>query len=415
MKCMLVHNYYQHHGGEDEVFRAEQELLASRGHDVAVYTRSNDEISDYRTLRKMGLGFRATWATDTARQFRSILKQTKPDIVHFHNIFPLISPAAYYVCRNLRLPVVQTIHNYRLICPAATCFRDHDVCEECSKQGLWRSVVHGCYRESRSATASVAAMLITHRLLNTWKEKVDRFIALTQFSKEKLIENGLPRHKIAVRPNFLSADPGKRSSEGQGAVFVGRLTDEKGLRTLLEAWKRLRSRLPLRIVGDGHIRPDLERIVRGGDLSEIRFEGHLSHEQTIKAIKEARFLVFPSEWFECFPLTLVEAFACGVPVIASRIGAVSEIVEDGRTGLLFEAGNPAHLAGRVEWAFANAGEMRRMGDAARLEFESKYVAEINYDMLMQIYHSAFEQGRVAHPSLPRISAQPGAGTAHMEL
>ena len=291
--------------------------------------------------------------------------------------------------------MVQTLHNYRLFCPAATFFRDGHVCEECVQHTLWRSVRYACYRNSRPATATVALMLAVHRRRRTWTRQVDCYIALTEFSRRKFIEAGLPAEKVVVKPNFVHPDPRARNGRGEYALFVGRLSPEKGLHTLLDAWQRLRDRVPLRIVGDGPLRPELEADASRRGLSGVSFDGRLPHDQTLEAMKGARFLVFPSEWYEPFGLTIAEAFACGVPVVASRLGAIEEIVEDGRTGLHFTPGDPDVLAAKVEWAWTHPERMEEMGRAARAEYEAKYTAERNYQMLMDIYQRAIAAHRAA--------------------
>jgi glycosyltransferase involved in cell wall biosynthesis len=391
---LVAHNSYQCAGGEDVVREAEKDLLTAAGHRVTQYTRHNDEIAAYGAMQKAALGFKTVWAWDSYRQIRALLRAERPDIAHFDNTFPLISPAAYYACREAGVPVVQTLHNYRLLCPSATFQRDGRVCEDCLGHVPWRGVLHGCYRDSRPATAAVALMLSVHRALGTWSKMVDCYIALTQFARAKFIEGGLPTEKIVVKPNFVHPDPmafnhqssiANRKSPQGSALFVGRLAPEKGVRTLLAAWQRLGNRIPLGVVGDGPLRAELEaEAVRRG-LSSISFHGHLARDHVIRLMKRARFLVFPSECYETFGRVAVEAFACGVPVIASRLGAMQEIVEDNRTGLHFSPGDADDLAAKVEWAWTHPNEMQEMGRAARAEYEAKYTAERNYQMLMEIY------------------------------
>jgi glycosyltransferase involved in cell wall biosynthesis len=396
---LKVHNLYQQPGGEDESVRGECALLTRAGHSVTEYSRDNDEIAKYTLIEKASLGPRTVWAWDSCDQIRALLRAKKPDVAHFDNTFPLISPAVYYACREAGVPVVQTLRNYRLLCPAATFQREGRVCEDCLGRSPWRGVVHGCYRDSRSATGAVALMLSVHRWLGTWSKLVDRYIALTEFARTKFIEAGLPAEKIVVKPNFVFSNPidgnpqssieiGKPSSGF--ALFVGRLSPEKGVKTLLAAWRRLGNRIPLHVVGDGPLRAELEACARQHYLPDVFFHGRLNPEQTLAAIKRSRFLVFPSEWYETFGRVAAEAFACGVPVIASRLGAMEEIVADGRTGLHFTAGNSDDLGAKVEWAWTHPVEMAAMGRAARAEYEAKYTPERNYAMLMGIYDRTLE-------------------------
>lgn len=387
MKIVLVHNTYQQPGGEDVVFEQEKALLERAGHHVATYCRSNHEISQLSAIQRAMVIPNTIWSSDSHRAFAGLLHRENPDVVHIHNTFMMISPSIYSACRDQGVPVVQTLHNFRLLCPAATFFRDGKVCEECVDDGLWRSVSHGCYRDSRSATAAVALMLAVHRKLDTWNELVDRFIALSDFSRDKFVASGFPAEKIVVKPNFVAPDPGPSNCDGEYALFIGRLSREKGLPTLVQAWTRLKNRMPLKIIGDGPEREMLEEQAKAGGNCPITFRGRCSHEETLHAVKRAKFVVLPSECYENFPMSIVEAFACGTPVICSRLGGMAQLVDDHRTGLLFTPGNADDLAEKVEWAATHPVELAAMGREARCEFEQKYTAEKNYSYLMDIYES----------------------------
>jgi glycosyltransferase involved in cell wall biosynthesis len=392
MKILLVHNSYQQPGGEDVVFNQERELLESAGHQVLTYCRSNHEIGNYTGLKRLPLAVHMVWARDTRREIASFLHRQKPDLVHIHNTFLMASPSIYSACKEAHTPVVQTLHNYRLFCPAANFFRSGQVCEECVERNLWRSVHHACYRESRAQTASVAFMLEVHRLLRTGSTLVDAFVPLTEFARRKFIACGMPAEKTITKPNFVHPDPGPRQSADDYALFIGRLSEEKGPETLLRAWSRLSVRPPLRIIGDGPLRSRLEAGTNGR-ARDICFEGQLGRPQVLAALKSGRFLVFPSWLYESFPMVIVEAFACGIPVIASRLGAAQEIVEDGRTGLHFTPGDPDDLAAKVAWAWTHPEETAAMGRAARAEYEAKYTSGRNYQMLMEIYEHVLGERR----------------------
>jgi glycosyltransferase involved in cell wall biosynthesis len=388
MRILIVHNTYRQLGGEDVNFAQERAMLQRAGHQVRSYLRSNSEIDAYTGIKRLAMVPKTIWATDTRREFVRLLDRERPQIVHVHNTFVMISPSIYSASREAHVPVIQRLPNYRLFCPGATFFRDGRVCEECVQHSLWRSVRYGCYQESRATTAVVAMMLKVHRELHTWTRDVTAFIPLTEFGRSKCIEAGLPAEKLFVKPNFVHPDPGPGRGDGEYALFVGRLSPEKGVRTLLKAWDRLPVRVPLVIVGDGPERKELELHIRRRDLSQVSFQGRLARERTLAAIKEARFLIFPSEWYETFGLAIVEAFACATPVICSRLGAMEEIVEDGRTGLQFTPGDPEDLAQKVEWAWNHPERMREMGKEARGEYEAKYTANENYRRLMEIYQRA---------------------------
>lgn len=388
MKILLVHNSYQEAGGEDVVFHQEGQLLRWAGHQVIEYRRSNDEIEKYSAIRRLDLIRSTIWASDSRSTLGRLLEAERPDLVHVHNTFPLISPSIYSVCQERRIAVVQTLHNYRLLCPAANFFRDGKPCEDCLHHGLWQGVAHACYRNSRMATAAAALMLTVHRQKKTWEKMVDLYVALSAFARGKFIEGGLPADKIVVKPNFLSFDPGCRKVPGAHALFVGRLSPEKGLPTLLKAWSRLGQPVPLRIVGDSPSQPEMKALAASFGSPDIQFMGRLPREQAIAEIKRARFLIFPSEVYETFGLSIIEAFACGVPVIASNLGAMQEIVEAGQTGLLFRAGDAEDLAQKVAWAWSHTDAMEELGRNARAAYEAKYTAERNYLALMEIYGKA---------------------------
>ncbi len=382
---MLVHNFYQHRGGEDKVVEAELQLLTKAGHRTTTFFRHNREIGEYSWWEQGRLGIRAVWSKDSARELRSALLREKPELVHFHNFLPLLSPSLYYVCKDLNIPVIQTLHNYRLLCPAATLYRDGKVCEECLGQFVpWPGVVHKCYRQDRLASAAVGVMIITHELIGTWRGAVDRYIALTEFARSKLSENGIPGHKIVVKPNYLDPDPGAKQGTGDYAIFVGRLSAEKGVRTLLDGWRRLKMRVPLAILGEGPCRSEV--IEACNEMPYIRWLGRMTKEKVIETMKRARFLILPSECYESFPLALVEAFACALPLVASGHGAMSELVADRRTGLTFRPSDPYDLAAKVDWAWSHPAEMQQMGREARGEFEAKYTAPANYKALLSIYN-----------------------------
>jgi len=387
MRILAVHNYYLLPGGEDQVYQAEIGLLRSRGNEVYEYAVSNDRIA---TMNRVSLGIHTIWSLQSFRHIKSLLQRIKPDLVHFHNIFPLLSPSVYYSCHSEAVPVVQTLHNYRNICASALLLRDGKPCQDCLYKAVpWPGIFHACYRNSYLASASVSAMLINHKILNTWKRRIDCYIALTNFARQLFLSCGFPDEKIAIKPNFVSIDPGVKRSAGSFGLFIGRLSPEKGVHTLARAWNNL-SIIPLQIVGDGPEHGKLVNYIGLHGMKNIVLTGHLGREKVVGILKNSRFLILPSLYYEGFPLVLAESFSCGTPVIASRLGAMAEIVEDGKTGLLFTPGDAEDLAEKVEWAWNHPAEMAEMGKAARREYEEKYTAERNYQMLMEIYQKAIE-------------------------
>lgn len=388
MVMLFVHNYYQREGGEDAGVRQERDLLAAAGHRIVEYSRCSGEIKLNGISSRIKLGAGALWSKRTYSELRSLIATQRPEVAFIHNTVPLISPSAYFACAEAGVPVVQTLHNYRFLCPAGTFLREGKICEECVTSTLFRSVRHGCYQDSAAASATLSLMIASQRALGTWQEKVACYIARTKFARWKFIEGGLPAERIVVKPCFVHPDPGPRTGAGDTVLFLGRLSPEKGLRTLIAAWEHLGGSVPLRIAGDGPLREELDAEVERRRLSGVKVLGRVPDADLLAEMKRARFLVFPSEWYEGLPLTIAEGFACGVPVLASRIGSMIELVEDGRTGLHFTPGDPADLAAKVEWAWTHPQEMEEMGRAARREYETKYTAEQNYQALMRVYETA---------------------------
>ncbi|NPA71406.1 MAG: glycosyltransferase family 4 protein [Gammaproteobacteria bacterium] len=388
MRVLLFHTHYQQPGGEDSVFAAETSLLQEMGHEVLVYTLHNRALEGMPKARAV---LYTTWNPAVYRELRQKIKAFRPQVVHIHNTFPLASPSVIHAAKAEKTPVVMTLHNYRLLCVNALLFREGQICEECLGRLPWPGVLHGCYRDSHAASGAVALMLTAHRALGTWTRTVDVYIALTEFARSKFIEGGLPANKIAVKPNFIYPDPGAGKDQGGYALFVGRLSQEKGLDTLIAAWKHVGKQIPLKIVGDG---PLASKVAMAAEQGQgVEWLGWRQREEIIRLMKRANFLVFPSEWYEGFPMTIAEAYATGLPVVASNLGAMASLVDHGRTGLHFRPGDPNDLAAKVEWLLSNPVELSRMRKEARAEYEAKYTAERNHKMLMEIYQRAIENAK----------------------
>lgn len=384
MKVLVAHNYYQQPGGEDQVFAAEIALLEAHGHQVLRYAVHNDRVAE---MNRLALAKAAVWNSSSYRDLRALIRRERPQVAHFHNTLPLISPAGYHAAKAEGVPVVQTLHNYRLICPNGVLFRDGHVCEDClGKLVPWPGVVHACYRGSRASTGAVATMLTAHRALRTWEEMAGVYVALTEFARGKFVEGGLPAEKIVVKPNFVHPDPGVGEGQGGYVLFVGRLSPEKGIDTLLKAWEQLETKAHLKIVGDGPLAPGVAEAAQR--LPHVEWLGRQPKDRVLGLMKDARVLVFPSLWYENAPMVIAEAYAVGLPVIASELGSISSLVSHGRTGLHFRPGDPKHLAARVEWALTHPADLQRMRVEARAEFEAKYTAEANYRKLIEIYDLA---------------------------
>jgi glycosyltransferase involved in cell wall biosynthesis len=387
MRVLHVHNFYQLPGGEDQSFAAIGAMLETYGHEVVRYTLKNDVIAGVHKVTAAG---KAVWNHAVYKQLRRLIRATAPDVAQFENIFPLVSPAAYYACHAERVPVVQTLRNFRILCPSGLLHRNGRICEDCiGKWTPWPGILHGCYRDSRLGSAAVAAMITAHRAAGTWDSKVNAYVALNSFVRAKFIAAGLAADKIHVSPNFLAFNPEAGDGRGGYALFAGRLTPEKGISTLLAAWSEIGDKLPLKIFGDG---PEAGRVAdAAARQTGIEWLGWRPVQEVLARLGEAKFVVVPSSWYETFNRTQLEAFAKGTPVIASRLGSMQAIVDHGRTGLLFTPGDPADLARQVHWLLESPDAYQRMRLAARQEFETHYTADAVHDRLLRIYRAAREQ------------------------
>lgn len=386
MRVCVVHNFYQQAGGEDQIFFAEAELLRSRGHWVASYSIHNDAV---KGMNPLSLAARTVWNRPRFKELFKLFERHRPDVVHSHNTFPLVSPAIYYAARMAGAAVVQSLHNFRLSCPNAFFYREGSVCEKCrGKRFAWPAVRYGCYRNNRAATAVSAACTALHRAAGTYEKRIDRYIANTEFGARKFAECGLPAARIRVKPNFLADDPGPGHASGGYALFVGRLSPEKGIDLLLEAFRR-EKRIPLKVAGTGPEEPKVA--AAASQCPHISHLGKQPREEILRLMKEAAFLVFPSRWYEGFPMTIVEAYACGLPVIAGNLGCMSSLISHGKTGLHFRPGDTFDLARQIRWALEHPQELREMGRAARREFQEQYTPGPNYATLLRIYQEAIEE------------------------
>jgi glycosyltransferase involved in cell wall biosynthesis len=393
MRVLLAHNFYRSTApsGEDTVYREERALLERHGVEVIAYERQSDELDSAGVMTLARSALDASWSEASARELSDLITRTRPDVAHFHNTFPLISPSAYGSCVAAGVPVVQTLHNYRLICPGAMLYRNGVPCEDCVGTSLLPALRHRCYRHSLPATASVVNMLWNNRRRGTYSSLVQRYVALTEFARERFIAGGLPADRIEVKPNGLTAPPPAGLGQSGYAVFVGRLSAEKGLQTLLDAWKALPD-IHLKIVGDGPMRAQLEAQARS-DSANVEFTGRLERSRVAEVVGEASFVIVPSQWFEGFPMVVVEAFACGTPVIASRLGSLAEIVREGITGRLFTPGDPQALSAAVRAMFEAPEASREMRKNAREEFDARYSSAAGFKTLMEIYQRASQSLR----------------------
>lgn len=387
MRILTVHAKYAQPGGEDEVYRAERDLLRANGHCVTEYVQDNSNI---RIQQAVSLGLRTVWSRRDYHRIRASIRQSGTEIVAVHNFFPLISPAVYYAARAEGVPVVQTLHNYRLICPAATLLRDGKICDDCVGRTFpFPAIQHACYRDSRVLTSAIAVMTSAHKLAGTWDRMVTRYIALTEPMKARFVSGGFAADRIDVKPNFTpDTDPGP--GDGNFYVFAGRLSREKGVHVLLEAWKLAGLDCELHILGGGPEEMNLRAFAAG--MPNVRFMGQQSRECVQEQMGRAIAVLAPSIWPEAFGLTIIEAFAKGTPVLATDIESIASLVRPGRGGFLFPRGDAKELARLL----GETNRLREMRTAAREEYESRFTAAQNYRLLEGIYQKAIESKRMAN-------------------
>jgi glycosyltransferase involved in cell wall biosynthesis len=385
LRVLLVHNRYQQRGGEDEVVDAEQALLQRHGHAVERLERHNDDIDGLPGHRML---LDSWWSTRSRRDLAALAGRFRPDVVHVHNSWPLISPSVLAGARTLGLPVVQTLHNFRLLCPQGSLLRDGRACDDCVGHAPWRAVRHACYRGSRTQSAALAVMLQGHRLRGTWQHDVTLYVALSRSGADTFVRGGLPADRLRIKPNFLDLPDGLAalpSAPRQGLLFVGRLSPEKGPALLAAAAALRPGAAPIRVVGDG---PERARLAGHPGLQLL---GTLPQPRVLQLMHEAQALVLPSLCAEAFPRTLVEAFACGLPVIASRVGALPELLQHGRTGWLFDPTRPDELAGWMQVADEQPHTLRTMGERARDHHRQHWTGERNHHLLLAIYREAMQR------------------------
>jgi glycosyltransferase involved in cell wall biosynthesis len=380
-RILVVHNAYQQWGGEDSVVESELALLRDKGHAVEAYIRHNDEVAGMSPAR---LAAGAIWSSRTAGDIQHLAEQFRPDVIHVHNTLPLVSPSVFWGAGRVGVPVVQTLHNFRMMCPQAMFVRQGQICEDCLGKVPWRGVVRACYRGSVAQSAVVAATSVWHRSIGTYRSKVDRYIALNEFCRAKFVAGGLPADRVVIKPNFVQAAVAPVFWGRQGGLYLGRLTEEKGVPQLLAALKVAELTASFTVAGGGALDCDVAAALGS------RYLGFQSSEAVAGLLARAAYLVVPSVWYEGFPRTIVEAYAAGVPVIASRLGSLAEVVRDGETGLLFEPGNVDDLAAKLQWAQSHPQALQAMGQAARRAYDEHYTPERNYEQLLQIYASVLK-------------------------
>lgn len=384
-RILMVHNYYQIPGGEDTVVANEKRMLEEHGHVVILYSRHNSEIKQMSKLQKLGLPFTTIFNPRTYREIKSLIKQNQIDIVHVHNTLNLVSPAVYYAALKCGVPVVQTVHNFRLLCPGATFYRDGHICEDCVEHGLWCAVKHKCYRGSRMQTLACVISTAIHRMTGVYG-KIN-YICLTEFNKEKLLKlKQITPDRVFVKPNFVEST-GEIIPDWQRKnqfIFAGRLDKLKGIDVLLEAWKLMGENAPKLIVcGTGPMEEWCNEFIVCNKVN-VELKGFVSNSEVRKLIANSRALILPTQWYEGFPMSIVEAFSVGTHVICSDLGNVGSIVEEGVTGYKFSPDSPKSIVEAVV-------RCKCLVDDISTEFEGKYQAEKNYGILTSIYEEIGNQ------------------------
>lgn len=384
MRILSIHNGYRIRGGEDESREAEERLLQRHGHIVDIYEEHNDRINE---MQRIQVAMRTVWSRESYKNIKQRISQKKPDLVHIQNFFPLVSPSVHYAATSAGIPVIQSLRNYRLLCPNGFFFREGQVCELCLNKAVPSPALqHRCYRNDCAATSVLSTMLITHRLLQTWKRQVTLFVTLTEFARQKYIEGGFSPDKVVVKPNFIYPDPQAGTGDGNYALYAGRLSAEKGVATLLQAWTELHPRLPLKIVGEGPLEPQVRLAIEASP--NIQWLGRQPIQQVYELMGNAKVVLFPTIGYETFGRVIIEAFAKGTPVIATNLGSGAELVTPYKTGLLFQPQNPEDLVDKINWVLSHPVQTKDMRKTARAEYEKHYTAEQNYRRLHEIYSIA---------------------------
>lgn len=384
-KILQVHNYYQIPGGEDTVVANEKKLLEEHGHTVIQYTRNNSDLKSLSKLGKMLLPFTTIFNPKTYREIKRIIREEAIDIVHVHNTLNLISPSVYYAALKCKVPVVQTIHNFRLLCPGATFYRDGHICEDCVEHGLRCAVKHSCYRGSRVQTLACVITTLIHRMTGIYN-KIN-YLCLTEFTRQKMIQL-YPKAKNYIKPNFVYDEGGNAEPEDY-YLFIGRIEEIKGVDVLIDAFAKMPG-VNLKIAGTGVLDQAIQSRIEKENLTNIKLLGFQAKSEVNRLLKHARALIMCSQWYETFGMVIAEAYSNGTPVIVGNIGNIKDLVEDKITGLLFKYNSSDDLCNAVK-SFERM-DMSNMGRMGYRLYKSKLSPDANYRQLRQIYHIVANNG-----------------------
>jgi glycosyltransferase involved in cell wall biosynthesis len=389
MKILVTHNHYQQYGGEDVVSLSEVQLLQKNGEEVLFYERNNQEIKNLDILSKLKALAVMPFSQSSYREIRSKIKLFRPDIVHSYNTFFMITPALFQACFDEKVPVVQSLYNYRLVCANALLLRNGKFCDNCLTQPRWKSIVYRCYRKSSVLTAFVNRLINYHWRHNTWTKLVDRYIVATDFSKQIFIKAGIEPSKIVIKPHFLPESPFMNPVSGNYALYVGRISIEKGVEMMVKAWSKVKN-FTLKVMGEGPLLQQLKDYVARENIANVELLGFQSPQEYEQLLRQAKVVIVPSINNDNFPRVIVEAYGYGIPVIGSSLSGIQEYIKDKKTGLVFQVGDQDDLVRKINWVIENAQECANMRTSARKEYEDHYTADKNYEMIKQIYRQAIE-------------------------
>lgn len=394
MRILLIHNYYQQRGGEELAFENEISILKAGGHDVESVIFKNETSSGF--AGKSGAAIFAVYNFISAKKLKKVIRFFKPDVIHIHNMFFVASPSLLFVAGKLRIPVIVTLHNYRLICCNAVLLRDNKVCELCVNKSLpLHGIRYKCYRRSAIQSAWMTGITGVHKLLKTWEHKVTAYIVLTEFARKKLLHSslGASQEQMVIKPNFVF-DPGDGKFPREDFfLFAGRISPEKGIESLIEAFTGL-NEYKLMIAGDG---PDKDRLQeKYKHNTNIIFAGKINREELLGILKRCKALIVPSLWYEMLPFIIIEAFATGTPVLASKLGSMQEMISDGYNGIHFIAGDISDMRNKIISFAAKADQNYNMYQNARKTYLDKYHPDQHYQSIINIYKGAIERNKVKY-------------------
>ena len=387
MKVLQIHNIYRTRGGEESVVQSERQLLEMNGHEVVPFYRDSRDIDNFGPLERARILATIPYSRVVEREICAVVHEQRPDVAHVHNVFPLLTSAVYRALRRCEVPVVQTIHNFRFLCPNGLLYIDNQICEACTKHGYFSAVRKRCMHRSTLISGAYAAAIALAWRRGILPNDINSYIALNRFFADRLIIAGVPESRIRILGNFISDIADHVSPKSGYLLYLGRLSREKGIRTLLDALREVEG-IKLKIAGSGPLAEEIKAQVAHIGDGKVEMLGHVSGVAKYELIRDAKCMVVPSEWYENFPISVVESMSLGTPVVASRIGGLPEMVEDGVTGLLFEPGYVNELAAVLRRIVSDGGMLDELAENALRTAKEKFGAESHYDGLIDVYNDA---------------------------